>query len=169
MFTAATATTARRCLAVVLTVPALVVVSGAGASGYSAVLSVPTDSVTARAQGARVETRKGDLGTYLTNGAGRTLYLFAADHDHKSTCTGSCATTWPPLITKGKPTAGGKARPGKLGTVKRQDGSKQVTYGGHPLYYYAGDASAGQTTGEGLDSYGAKWWVVSPAGKPIKQ
>lgn len=164
-----TATTARTCVALVLAVPALLLVDSAGASGYSAVLSSSAGSVAPRAQGVKVETRKGDLGTYLTDGAGRTLYLFAADHDGKSTCTGSCAAVWPPLITTGKPTAGGKAKPGKLGTVKRKDGSKQVTYAGHPLYRYAGDTSAGQANGEGLNSYGARWWVVSPAGKPIKQ
>ena len=161
-----TARHARSGLAIVVAVAALLLVTGAGASAHPAAQGTRARPAASRAQAAKVETRSGNLGTYLTDGAGRTLYLFAADPDRKSTCKGACATTWPPLITKGKPTAGGKAKAGKLGTIKR-GGSRQVTYAGHPLYYYAGDSSAGQTNGEGLDSYGAKWWVVSPAGKAI--
>src|SRR3954453_3839280 len=107
MFTAIGRLTLRRRLVAVLAVPALFIVAGTTASASPAAHDTSTGSVAARAKGAKGATRKADLGTYLTNGGGRTLYLFAADHDHKSTCTGACASTWPPLITKGKPTAGG--------------------------------------------------------------
>jgi len=166
MVTATHRVGARLRLGLVLAIPALLLGLAGSASGVTHARS--THIQAARAQGAKVGTRSGDLGTYLTDGAGRTLYLFAADKTKKSTCTGACAASWPPLITKGKPTAQGKAKAGKLGTSKRADGSRQVTYGGHPLYYYAGDSSAGQTNGQGSTAYGARWWVVSPAGKAIK-
>lgn len=89
------------------------------------------------------------------------------DTSSSSTCSGACAAAWPPVTTKGAPTASGKAVASKLGTTKRSDGTEQVTYSGHPLYYYAGDSKAGQTTGQGNDGFGAKWWLVAPSGSAI--
>lgn len=116
---------------------------------------------------ATVETHSGGLGTYLTDGSGKTLYLFASDHGGKSSCSGACVSAWPPLTSKGIPEASGGAKTSMLATISRSDGSKQVTYGGHPLYYFSGDSAAGQTNGEGVDGFGAKWWLVSPSGASI--
>ena len=107
------------------------------------------------------------LGRILVDGRGRTLYLFAKDTKGKSACAGSCAHYWPPLIASGKPLAVAGARQSLLGTTRRADGRRQVTYRRHPLYRYVGDATKGQTTGQGLDLSGGEWWVLSPAGNKI--
>jgi predicted lipoprotein with Yx(FWY)xxD motif len=86
-----------------------------------------------------------------------------------SACSGDCAHDWPPLTTAGMPTAGGAAKASLLGTIKRADGTREVTYAGHPLYYFAGDSAPKQTNGQGSDSFGSPWWVVSPAGQAIQK
>ena len=109
----------------------------------------------------------GDLGKVLVDSQGRTLYLFEADKGTKSACDGACANIWPPLVTKGKPTAGPGLTASALGTTKRSDGATELTYNGHPLYTYAGDTAAGQTSGQGLDDYGAEWYALSARGDKI--
>jgi len=104
---------------------------------------------------------------HLVDGNGRTLYLWVADTSSTSTCNGGCATAWPPLITTGAPSAAGDAHAGELAMSTRWDGTLQVTYAGHPLYYFAGDAAPGQTNGQGSNGYGAKWWLVAPSGTAI--
>lgn len=111
----------------------------------------------------------GDLGTILVDGSGRTLYLFEADTGTTSTCNGACATAWPPLITTGATKVSGSAKAAELGTTKRDDGAMQVTYGGHPVYTFAGDTAAGQTTGQGLDVNGGEWYVMDAAGKKVEK
>ena len=108
------------------------------------------------------------LGKVLVDGKGRTLYLFEADKGTMSTCDGACASAWPPLTTSGKPTAGAGVVAANLGTAKRADGTTGVTYDGHPLYTYAGDAAAGQTTGQAINGFGAEWYVLSAAGSAIE-
>jgi predicted lipoprotein with Yx(FWY)xxD motif len=120
-----------------------------------------------QAAGAVVGTSSGSGGTFLTDGSGKALYLWVADSKNKSVCSGPCAVAWPPLTTKGAPTASGATKAGELGTITRADGSKQVTYDGHALYYYIGDTQAGQTTGQGSNGFGAKWWLVAPSGSAI--
>jgi len=115
-----------------------------------------------------VGTKTGSLGTFLVDGKGRALYLWEADHGSTSTCTGACAQAWPPLTITGPPKASGAVRGSLLGTTKRADGSREVTYAGHPLYLFAGDSRAGQTTGQGSTGFGAPWWVVTPAGKALQ-
>jgi predicted lipoprotein with Yx(FWY)xxD motif len=105
--------------------------------------------------------------SFLTDGAGRSLYLWVPDTSTMSTCSGACATAGPPLIAKGTPTGGAGVTASDLGTITRSDGSKQVTYAGHPLYYFAGDKAAGQTNGEGSDGFGAPWYLVAPSGQQI--
>src|SRR3954466_1535523 len=114
-----------------------------------------------------VKTRHTSLGTFLVDGKGMTLYLFEKDKGKKSKCYGQCAQFWPPALSSGKPKAGGKAKKSLLGTSKRKDGSKQVTYKGHPLYYFVQDTKPGDTTGEGSKAFGAGWYVVKPSGKKI--
>lgn len=107
-------------------------------------------------------------GTALVDGAGRTLYLFEADSPTSSACTGSCAQVWPPLLTHGgAPAVSGPAQSALLGAVQRADGTQQVTYNGHPLYFYVGDRNPGDAHGQGLDQFGAGWYVVTPAGASI--
>jgi len=107
------------------------------------------------------------LGQMLVDGSGRTLYLFEADKSTMSTCNDACAQAWPPLVTTGNPTAGAGANAAALGTTQRADGSTQVTYSGHPLYHYIADQKPGDTFGQGLNQFGAKWYVLSPAGNKI--
>jgi predicted lipoprotein with Yx(FWY)xxD motif len=117
---------------------------------------------------ATVRASQSQLGRILVDGRGRTLYLFEKDKHGKSSCNGACATAWPPLIASGKPHAGAGAKASLLGTTKRKDGRRQVTYNRHPLYTFVKDTKMGQTNGEGLDAFGAEWYAVSPAGTKIE-
>ncbi len=103
----------------------------------------------------------------LVGANGRTVYLFEKDTNTTSTCSDSCASVWPPVVTNGKPQAGAGIAAPMLATTTRSDGKTQVTYNGHPLYYYAPDSSGGQTGGQGLSQFGALWYVVSPQGSAI--
>jgi predicted lipoprotein with Yx(FWY)xxD motif len=115
----------------------------------------------------KVAIAKSPLGRILVDSKGITLYDFVKDKGTTSVCYGACAALWPPLITKGKPIAGTGVRASLLGTTKRKDGKLEVTYKGHPLYYFVTDRKPGQTTGQGVDQFGGPWWVLSPAGKEI--
>lgn len=167
MFSTSGGTRTRPLLGLALVAPALLLAACGGTSGYTGAQSAATKAAGSGSQSAKVVTHSGDLGTFLTDGSGRTLYVFAADHGAMSTCNGGCASVWAPLTSSGKPAAGGQAKAGMLATTSRGDGARQVTYAGHPLYYYAGDTAAGDTNGEGSSQFGAKWWVVSPAGTAI--
>jgi predicted lipoprotein with Yx(FWY)xxD motif len=107
------------------------------------------------------------LGQVLVDGKGMTVYLFVADTSTQSTCYGSCAAIWPPVLTSGAPQAGSGAQASLLGTTTRTDGKVEVTYGGHPLYYFVKDKQPGDTTGQGVNGFGALWWVMSPGGAAI--
>src|SRR6266516_4584841 len=117
--------------------------------------------------GARVALAKTPLGRILVDSKGITLYDFVVDKGTTSACYGACAALWPPLLTHGKPVAGPGVKASLLGTTKRKDGKVEVTYGGHPLYYFVSDRKPGQTTGQGLNQFGGPWWVISAAGKEI--
>jgi len=119
------------------------------------------------ATGSTVKLASSKLGRILVDGKGRTLYLFAADKNGTSTCSGACAATWPPL-TAASASAGDGLDGGALGTTKRADGTQQVTYHGHPLYRYAGDGPPGSTKGENLNTFGGAWYVVNAAGKAVQ-
>jgi predicted lipoprotein with Yx(FWY)xxD motif len=118
--------------------------------------------------GAKVQSRTTSLGRIVVNAGGRSLYLFEKDRNGKSTCNGQCATYWPPLLTRGKPVAGAGVKAKLLGVTKRKNGTRQVTYAGHPLYRYTFDTKAGQTSGQGLNLFGGGWDVVGPSGKKIE-
>lgn len=136
----------------------------ATAGGAASASSQATSSVA-------VKTRKiTGLGVVLVNTKGRTLYVFMRDAHRHVTCTGSCATYWPPLKWKSsaKPQAGGAAKSGKLGSDPDPAGGRVVTYNHWPLYTYAGDSAAGQANGQGLNVNGGKWYVISPLGTLIK-
>ena len=120
-----------------------------------------------QAGGTKVSIAKSPLGRILVDSKGITLYDFVKDKGTMSACYGACAALWPPLTTTGKPVAGRGVRASLLGTTKRKDGKLEVTYGGHPLYYFVTDRKPGQTTGQGVNQFGGPWWVISPAGKEI--
>jgi predicted lipoprotein with Yx(FWY)xxD motif len=120
-----------------------------------------------RTDGTTVAVAKSRFGRILVDSKGITLYDFVKDRGGASSCYGACAALWPPLITKGKPHAGSGVRASLLGTTKRKDGKLEVTYKGHPLYYFVTDRKPGQTAGQGVNQFGGPWWVLSPAGKEI--
>ena len=136
--------------------------AGCGGGGTSKAAAKP-----AGGSSATVSVASTGLGKVLVDSHGRTLYLFAKDSGTKSRCSGGCATDWPPLRTRARPTAGGGAKASLLGTTPRSDGQPQVTYNGHPVYTYQGDGGAGQTNGQGITAFGAAWYVLSPAGNEI--
>lgn len=140
--------------------------SSAPAAGATTTSLAPSTSASAAsspaASGATLalKTESGSQGIWLTNSSGRALYVYTKDKGSTSECYGECATAWPPLLATGQVTISGKFTvPHDLGTTTRTDGTKQVTYGGHPLYYFAGDATAGQTKGQGI---GGVWFLVGP-------
>jgi predicted lipoprotein with Yx(FWY)xxD motif len=138
--------------------------SGSTSSSASPSAAAPASSA---ASSTVITTKTSSGGAFLTNGAGRAIYLFMADSTGKSTCDGACAAAWPPVIAAGQPTASGGAQASDLGTITRSDGTKQVTYDGHPLYYFVGDTGPGTIKGQGVDGFGAKWWLVAPSGSSI--
>ena len=119
------------------------------------------------AGGAKLAIGKTTLGRILVDSRGITLYDFPPDKGTTSVCYSACAALWPPLLTHGKPVAGTGVHAALLGTTKLKDGKLEVTYNGHPLYYWVGDHKPGQTTGQGLKQFGGPWWVLTPAGKEI--
>jgi predicted lipoprotein with Yx(FWY)xxD motif len=124
-------------------------------------------SASASTTGTVITTKSGSTGAFLTNASGRAVYLWAKDGMNMSACSGACAAAWPPVPATGQLTAAGGAKASDLGTITRSDGTKQVTYDGHPLYYFVGDSAAGQTNGQGSDNFGAPWWLVAPSGSKI--
>ncbi len=116
-------------------------------------------------RGTRITTDGSQFGTMLFNRKRQAIYLFDKEKTKKSKCYGACAKAWPPVLTKGKPTAGGKVKRSRLGTTKRRNGTRQVTYAGHPLYYYAHEGR-GQVLCHNVSQFGGLWLVVKPSGKP---
>jgi predicted lipoprotein with Yx(FWY)xxD motif len=116
---------------------------------------------------AVVKTRSTSLGTILVDGQGRTLYRFLKDKGRRSQCFGACASNWPPLITSGRPHASGRAKASRLSTIRRTGGARQVDYAGHPLYRFALDSGPGKTSGQGLEAFGGRWYVVAASGRVI--
>lgn len=147
-----------------------VLATACGSSGGSGLYgSAPASSTQAAATAAaKVGVGNSSLGHIVVDSAGRTLYLFEKDRNHQSMCAGACATYWPPLTSSGTPVALHGANPSLVGTIKRSDGSVQVTYAGHPLYLYVGDSQAGQTNGEGSMAFGAGWDALNPTGAKIE-
>ena len=132
-----------------------------GASQAAAGTGAPT------AKRPPVTTAQSPLGPILVDAKGRTVYVFMADSPGTSTCTGQCLDYWPAVVAPAKLPAPASGVTGKLGSITRDDGTRQLTINGWPLYTYAGDTKAGMTSGQGSSGSGAKWWVVSPAGKKI--
>jgi predicted lipoprotein with Yx(FWY)xxD motif len=146
---------------------AALAVAGCGSSGGSNADGSSTPPKTANGKSATVGVANENLGKILVDSQGRTLYLFQRDSGLTSTCTGACATVWPPLRAKGKTTVGSGASGSLLATTTRPDGATQITYNGHPLYLYSGDQKPGDTKGEGLTAFGGSWFALTPAGAQV--
>ena len=141
--------------------------SPAASSSAPASSAAAGSSASASTNGTVITTKSGSTGAFLTNASGRAVYLWAKDGMNMSACSGACAAAGPPVPATGQLTATGGAKASDLGTITRSDGTKQVTYDGHPLYYFVGDSAPDQTSGQGSDSFGAKWWLVAPSGAQI--
>ena len=141
----------------------------AGVVGFGAVAGgiATAGSPSAASKRAKLELRSGKLGRFVVDSHQMTLYLFEKDKRGKSACSGACAKVWAPLLTSGKPSAGHGISAAKLGTTTRSDGTKQVTYNGHPLYHYDDDKKPGQTEGQGSKAFGAEWYVLNAKGNKI--
>ena len=126
-------------------------------------------AVHARPRPARVVLRTiaSRYGRVLVDGRGHALYLFTHDTGSRSTCSGACARAWPPYLVSGRGLGAVGARSSLIGVTRRRDGAHQLTYAGHPLYYYVGDRLPGQILCQDVEEYGGHWWVVSPAGGAV--
>jgi predicted lipoprotein with Yx(FWY)xxD motif len=164
--TRSTFTLAARCAVVAFAGAALAACGSSGSSGSSSTATSSRPHTTGGTP-ATIGVAGTDLGNVLVDAQGRTLYLFRKDTGTTSTCTGPCATFWPPLIAHGTPTTAPSAKASLVGTTRRSDGASQVTYNGHPVYLYSGDQKAGDTTGEGIVAFGAAWYALSGAGNQV--
>src|SRR5256714_10650071 len=126
-----------------LLVPLALAACGTAATGYGGGTAPSSQSTP-----ATISVHASSLGQILVDGNGKTLYLFEADTSTQSTCSGACAQAWPPLTTTGAPKAAGNVSPSLLGTTTRTDGTTQVTYNSHPLYFFVSDNKPGDTNGE---------------------
>jgi predicted lipoprotein with Yx(FWY)xxD motif len=158
---------------VVVPVAAVVAVAAAGCGGGGAAPGSTGGSGSSpgvASGAATVKVSRSSLGMILTDARGRAVYLFEKDTGPKSSCYGACATAWPPLVAAGgQPVAGSGVKAALLGTVRRSNGTTQVTYAGHPLYYFTADQQPGDISGEGSQAFGGGWDLVSPAGKKVEK
>jgi predicted lipoprotein with Yx(FWY)xxD motif len=125
-----------------------------------------TASASAASPRAKVLVRLTSVGGVLADARGHTLYSYAADNGRTPACYGACASLWPPFLTGASPIAGIGAKAKLLGTTRRKDGKLQVTYAGHPLYFYSGDSKAAQVNGQG---YQSSWWALAASGAKVKK
>ena len=143
------------------------------ATDTAAAAETPTVGVPVTGEATINVSESTEFGPILVDGEGMSLYVFMADTQNSGTSTcgddDGCATEWPPLISQGSPVAGEGVDATLLGTITRDDGSLQVTYNGWPLYLFEEDTAAGDTNGQGLEEFGALWFLVSPEGEAIQQ
>jgi len=161
----ASATAVAGALALGLVLAACSSSASPSAGAHSTTSSSASPTSTSKATVSSTTSAK--FGAMLVDSSGRTLYLLSSDTSSTSTCTGSCASIWPPLTTTGSPTAGSGVNASLLGTITRSDGSHQVTYGGHPLYTYVSDTASGQVNGQGVVAFGGTWYVVGTSGSAV--
>ncbi len=157
-----------RSLAALILLPALGAAAlGCGAEPASEAATAPVAKAAAK-RGATVRVSASRYGRILVDGRGRTLYLFTRELSSRPRCSGACARAWPPFLTRGRPRSGGaEVAANELGSVRRRDGKRQVTYHGHPLYYYVGDDRPGVILCQAVIEFGGGWYVVAPTGEAI--
>ena len=158
-----------------LTAVAVLAIAGCGGGSETTssepTSSEPTSSEASSGEGGGSTLKAGTvpgLGTVLVDSEGFTMYTFGKDKGSTSACNGPCAEGWPPVTTQGTPSAGEGAMSSKIGTTKRQDGTMQVTYAGHPLYTYVGDSGPGEANGNGSTAFGGVWLAVSESGSSVE-
>jgi len=155
-------------VAVALTAAACSSPTGGGGGDYAGAAAITDVTTSANAVGSTVTSAALSPGTALVDGTGRALYLFEGDTGTASTCDGACASVWPPLPASADQPAATRMGPdAQLGSTPRADGTTQLTYHGHPLYYYVGDRNPGDTLGQGLNQFGAHWYLVQPDGAKL--
>jgi predicted lipoprotein with Yx(FWY)xxD motif len=142
-------------------------VAGCGGSSNNNPPVAAAPPKTSGGKAATLAVANSGLGKILADSQGRTVYLFEKDSGTKSACSGDCAVAWPPVRAAGTPTVGSGLPASKVGTTPRSDGKPQVTYNGHPLYLFQGDKNPGDINGQGLNAFGAAWFVLSPAGGAV--
>jgi predicted lipoprotein with Yx(FWY)xxD motif len=125
-----------------------------------------TDATRPARRGTTVRVVDSQFGRILAARRGQAVYLFDKERSRRSECYGACARAWPPVLTKGRPVAGRGAKASLLGTTRRRDGKRQVTYGGRPLYYYVADAP-GRVLCHDVEEFGGTWLVLRSSGKPV--
>lgn len=142
---------------------------GATLAACTGGLTAATFSVTpTTAVGVTLSTERSPAGRVLATASGHTLYDFTPDTARSSACTTTlCRRLWPPLVVTGTPSVGKGLHEKLVGTIRRAGGQRQVTYGGHPLYTWAGDGEPGMITGQAILNVGGYWYVVSPSGEQI--
>ena len=140
----------------------------AGAAGTTPAAATPSVGQAAEAARVTLTVRASAFGRILFDGQGRALYAFTRDRRGRSACTGSCAAAWPPYLVRGTLRAGKGVRQGLLGTTRRPDGSRQLTYRGRPLYYYVGDRRPGEVRCQNVFEFGGLWLVVRPGGRLVR-
>jgi predicted lipoprotein with Yx(FWY)xxD motif len=145
---------------------ALVSVAAFGAAGSFGGTATGAHSAAAKKK-PTLALRTTGLGKVLVDSKGRTLYMFGADTKNRSNCADACAGNWPPAKAPSKPTVGKGVSKRKLKVIKRADGTKQLSYAGHPLYGFVGDQKPGDVTGQGVDAFGGLWHVVAASGKAV--
>jgi predicted lipoprotein with Yx(FWY)xxD motif len=131
----------------------------------AAFATIVASAQAAPSAGARLTVRSTEYGKALFGPSGKVLYVFGADRRSTSHCYGVCAQAWPPLLTKGRPIAGHGVRANLLGTTKRKNGTLQVTYNHHPLYYYSAD-KVGKVMCQHANMHGGLWLIIKPNGQP---
>ena len=131
----------------------------------AAVLALAAPSMGERS--STVGAHTSSYGTILFDGRGFVLYAFTHDPRNRSTCAGACAKAWPPYLARGRAAASAGAKAKLLGTIRRADGTMQITYAGRPLYYYVGDRKPGQILCQNISEFGGRWLVVRASGKPV--
>jgi predicted lipoprotein with Yx(FWY)xxD motif len=124
-----------------------------------------TSTDSAKPRGPLLKLKGSQLGRVLFDGHDRALYLFTRDERLKTRCYGACAEAWPPFYAKGRPRAGRGVREELLGTIKRRDGRRQVTYKGQPLYFYVDDPK-GQVLCNDVAEFGGTWFALTAEGRP---
>jgi predicted lipoprotein with Yx(FWY)xxD motif len=143
---------------------------GAVTDTAAAQTQMDTTSAQAAQQATVGLNQQEPYGPYLVDGAGMSLYMFKKDEkgSGESTCYDACAEAWPPLLTSGSSAANASAvDTSMLGTIKRRDGSQQVTYNGWPLYYFQKDQQSGDVQGQDVEGFGAEWYLVSAEGTEV--
>jgi predicted lipoprotein with Yx(FWY)xxD motif len=139
-----------------------------GETTSSATNASTAPTTTSSGEGTAIAVKHASkLGVILAAGPKKmTVYLFEGDKAGASNCSGACASVWPPVTTSGAPVVHG-ASSADLGTITRADGSTQVTYKGHPLYFFAKDKDSGDSYGQGVHGFGSDWYVLKPSGSKV--